>query len=255
MISRHASLPLFLFQLAGLFAVSAVHAADLGDGGMKDVPVPAVAERNWGGLYLGAHAGVAWGSFNPTEVDPAFAVLIDEELDHDPDGGVLGLHVGYNLQRRDWVFGIEADVSATNVEGELLYDFVIGGADTFTDSQTFELNYMATVRGRIGFDTGGMLLFVTGGWAVADVDTTFTATNVGPGPLPDGTISGAVSETHGGWVVGGGVDAMLRDGVSLRIEYLYADFGEETHTPVPGIPGEPFDLDMHIVRAGLSYHF
>lgn len=255
MTSRRTCLSAVLSSLAALGLLGSAHAADLKDGSLKDAPEPAPAHRDWGGFYIGGHAGFAWGSFNPTEVDPVLDALIDEELDHDPDGGVLGVHVGYNLQRRDWVFGIEADISGSNVDGDLVYDLAIAPGDVFTDSQTFELNYMATIRGRIGFDTGGMLLFVTGGWAVADVDTTFTATNVGPGPLPDGTIAGSVSTTHSGWVVGGGAEAWLREDLSLRVEYLYADFGEEVHTPVPGIPGEPFDLDLHLVRAGLSYHF
>lgn len=248
-----------LFSLLPCFATLAMlggaQAADINGGSLKDMPEPVPAHRDWGGFYVGGHVGFAWGSFNPTEVDPLLGALIDEELEHDPSGGVFGAHVGYNFQRTNWVFGIEADIAGSNVEGDLTYDFVIAPGDLFTDSQTFELNYMATIRGRIGYDIGGTLLFLTGGWAVADIDTTFTATNVGPGPLLDGTIAGSDSVTHGGWVIGGGFDTWLREGLSLRVEYLYADFGEEVHTPVAGFPGEPFDLDLHIVRAGLNYHF
>ena len=43
--------------------------------------------------------------------------------------------------------------------------------------------------------------------------------------------------------------------MSIRAEYLYADLGEEIHQPVEGIAGEPFDLDLHLVRFGLNYHF
>jgi outer membrane immunogenic protein len=253
MILKKASV--ISLPIAALAMLGTAHAADLKAESLKDAPEPTVAHRNWDGLYVGGHVGYSWGSFEPTEVDPFLDALIAEELEHDPSGGLLGVHVGYNVQRTNWVFGVEADIAGSNVDGDLFYDFLIGPGDTFSDSQTFELNYLATIRGRIGYDTGRMLFYITGGWAVADVDTTFTATNVGPGPLPDGTIGGSVSETHGGWVFGGGVDSWLTSNLSLRLEYLYADLGEEVHTPVQGLPGEPFDLDLHIVRAGLSYHF
>ena len=244
--------------LAALAVMSApAYASDIydGEGSLKDEPFVEPLPRGWGGIYFGGHIGYGWGSFNPTDVDPVFAVLIDEELEHDPDGGVLGVQLGYNWQRSQFVFGIEGDIAGSNIEGELDYDFEIGAGDTFSDSQTFDLDYLATIRGRLGYDTGPLLLYVTGGWAVAKVESDFTATVTGPGLFPDGTISGSDSVTYDGWVFGGGVDAWVRDGVSVRFEYLYADFDEEIHTPVSGIPGEPFDLDMHLVRFGVNFHF
>jgi outer membrane immunogenic protein len=252
---RHLCFGAALAALAAMCAPA--YAADVyeGEGSLKDEPFVEPPPRGWGGIYVGGHVGYGWGSFNPTEVDPVFAALIDEELEHDPDGGVLGVQLGYNWQRSHFVFGIEGDIAGSNIEGDLEYDFVLGPGDTFTDSQTFDLDYLATIRARLGYDTGPLLLYLTGGWAVARVDSSFTATVVGPGVIPDGTISGSDSATYNGWVFGGGVEAWVRDNVSLRIEYLYADFDEEIHTPVPGLPGEPFDLDMDLVRVGVNFHF
>jgi outer membrane immunogenic protein len=240
--------------------IAPARAADMHDGGgsMKDMGEPEMGHPIWHGFYVGAHAGYAWGGFNPSDVDPALAVLIDEELEHDPDGGLLGVQVGYNWHRERWVFGIEGDIAASNVEGDLTYDFdfvSIGGTDTFTDSQTFELDFFATLRGRLGMQYGSTLFYVTGGLAWAKVDTTFSATVVGAGPLPDGTVSGDDSVTHTGYTIGGGFETWLRENVSFKAEYLYADLGEEIHQPVAVVPGEPFDLEMHMVRFGLNYHF
>jgi opacity protein-like surface antigen len=226
-------------------------------GGMKDMGEAEPMGGVWTGFYLGGHAGFARGSFKATEVDPVFAVLIDEELDHEPSGGVFGVQAGYNWQRARWVFGIEGDVAATNVEGDLQYDFDVTtvGVDTFTSSETTELKYLATLRARIGVDIGPAMLYATGGLALGKVDSFFSTTVVGAGLLPDGTASGDDSVTHVGYAVGGGVEAWLRQDVSIKAEYLYADLGEEVHQPVASVPGEPFDLDMHLVRFGLNYHF
>jgi outer membrane immunogenic protein len=242
---------------AAMAAASLARAADVHDGSMKDVVEPEHMGGAWNGFYLGAHAGFTWGSFNPTEVDPVFAVLIDEELEHDPSGGVFGVQAGYNWQRSRWVFGVEGDIAGSNADGALTYDFdlVSAGVDTFTDSETSELKYFGTLRGRLGVDIGSVLVYATGGLAFGRIDSTFSATVVGAGPLPDGSISGSDSVTHTGYAIGAGVEAWLREDVSIRAEYLYADLGEEIHQPVASVPGEPFDLELHLVRFGLNYHF
>lgn len=244
---------------AAMAAAAPALAADMHDvrGSMKDMGEPEHMGGVWNGFYLGGHGGFGSGSFNATEVDPAFAVLIDEELDHDPDGGVFGVQAGYNWQRARWVFGVEGDIAASNIEGDLTYDFDVTtlGVDTFTSSETTELKYFATLRARVGVDVGPALLFATGGLALGKVNSTFSTTVVGAGTLPDGTASGSDSVTHVGYAVGAGVEAWLRKDVSIKGEYLYADLGEEIHQPIASVPGEPFDLDMHLIRFGLNYHF
>jgi outer membrane immunogenic protein len=243
---------------AMLAAAGPSYAADIHEPSFKDMAEPEYhADGRWTGFYLGAHAGYGWGSFKPSDVDPALDALIDENLEHNPSGEVFGVQAGYNWQRSRWVFGIEGDVAGTNVDGKLTYDFdlVNGGVDTFTDHQTSEIQYLATLRGRIGIDVGSVLLYATGGLAVGRVDTTFNVTNVGPGPLLDGSISGSDSATHVGYAVGGGVETWLRPDLSVKAEYLYADLGDKTYQPVASVPGEPFSLDMQLVRVGLNYHF
>ncbi len=224
---------------------------------MKDMGEPEPIGGHWNGFYMGANAGFGWGSFKATEVDPVFDALIDEDLDHKPDGGIFGIQAGYNWQRSRWVFGVEGDVAVSTVDGDLSYDFnvVNGGVDSFTNVESSELKYLATLRGRIGVDIGSTLIYATGGLAVGRVDADFSATVVGPGPLLDGTAAGSDSATHVGYAIGGGFETWLRPDVSLKAEYLYADLGEKTFQPVAVVPGEPFALDLHLVRVGLNYHF
>ncbi len=187
------------------------HAADLGHGqehgSLKDVSEPHFVSPTWQGLYLGGHFGFGFGSFNPSDVDPELGVLIEEELEHDPDGGLLGLQAGYNWQRSRWVFGVEADIAASSVEGELTYDFDLGTpADTIAEQQSFDLDYLATIRGRIGCNMGSTLLFITAGLAHAKVETNFVTTISGSGALPNGTVSGSDDVSYDGWALGGGID-------------------------------------------------
>src|SRR3546814_1375967 len=64
-------------------------------------------------------------------------------------------------------------------------------------------------------------------------------------------------QTHVGYVVGGGVEALLIENLSAKIEYLYYDLGEEKYKgSFGGVPvSVSGELDGHIVRAGLNYGF
>ena len=108
-----------------LLASNAASAADLA---VKTPPV-AVTPNDWAGFYLGGHAGYAWGH------DPFREALTDQPLGLttpfpglgpaagpvisgvNSRGWAAGGYAGYNLQRRAWVGGIEADFSASDIKG------------------------------------------------------------------------------------------------------------------------------------------
>ncbi len=231
-------------------------AADVHDNGgsLKDVPEVYAAPRNWEGFYFGGHLGYGWGEFEASDVDPVF--LIDEDLDHEPEGWLYGAQIGYNWQwHSKWVFGVEADIAGSDVDGDASYDFVFAPGDAFVQTQSMELEYFATVRARLGYDLGKTLLFVTGGWAFAQVDIDFDTAIVGPGPIPDTGFLASADSSHDGWVIGGGFETWLRDNVSLKVEYLYADLDEEVYQPVATVAGEPFEFTIQTVRVGINFHF
>src|SRR5262245_35254995 len=61
----------------------------------KDTPPPYVGV-NWSGLYVGINGGGAWNATHDSD-------LVD------PSGGFGGGQIGYNFQRGNIVFGVEAD--------------------------------------------------------------------------------------------------------------------------------------------------
>ena len=74
-------------------------------------PVLAAAPYNWNGFYIGGSAGILngwtdWTFVVPgTTTNPRFA------------GGLGGVQAGYDWQRDKWVFGVEANINATNAHG------------------------------------------------------------------------------------------------------------------------------------------
>jgi outer membrane immunogenic protein len=75
--------------------------------------------------------------------------------------------------------------------------------------------------------------------------------------------SNSFNNTRIGWNLGGGVEAVLGNNWTAKVEYLYIDLGTFNNLwAVPGLAGtvfSPVGFSSHvtdnIVRAGVSYHF
>jgi outer membrane immunogenic protein len=107
------------------FAAQPAQAADLG--GKVPMPVPEPIEilnTDWAGVYFGGHLGGA--------------------VDGDNDF-LGGLHLGYNWQNGNLLYGAEGDISF--------------GDDT-----------VGTIRGRLGFAGPALALYGTAGVAITDDD-------------------------------------------------------------------------------------
>lgn len=221
-------------------------AADLGGrGSIKDSPAPAV--HRWTGFYVGGQIGYGEanydGVFDSGEANPNNRAFAN---DLDLSGVVGGVHVGYNLQRGNFVFGIEGDFNWTDWS-----DKVTDAAAGATDFVTGDVEYLATVRGRIGLAMDRSLFYVTAGVAFADSE--YTAFNGG------NATSGSLDFDDVGFVVGGGVEYALTDKLSLRVQGLYYHFddrkdGSQLNTDSDAGDFAKFD-DAYSVTVGLSYKF
>lgn len=230
-------------------------------------------EPNWTGLYIGAHVGGATGEWDgrTTYTDPAEGVLpglwANPNQSLDADGWLAGGQIGFNLQRDRLVFGIEADVSWSNLEGEGRFTTLGVEENTSWDIKT-ELDAFGTVRGRLGFLVSpSLLLYGTGGFAWARTNGDLTVHhNWVPDPSASFgvTARGSAKETHVGWTAGVGGELMLARNWTLKAEWLHVDLGGEDYhlegTSVPG--GYPHDtdsfpakLEFDVFRVGVNYHF
>jgi outer membrane immunogenic protein len=227
-------------------------------------PAPLVLPFDWSGFYLGVNAGYGLGGGDASlETDglPAPASLpagIPGDIGNlSTDGFLGGAQVGYNVQLGAFVLGLEGDIDYFNGEDEVSPDWPLG-----SDTVEIEYNWLATVRARAGYAWDNFLLYVTGGVAFADIDTSYRYERappfVGSGSWSDGT-------TAVGWTAGLGAEYAFTPSWSVKVEALYADFGSEDFevsqsvVPVPGFPpltGEgEVEHDLTILRAGVNYRF
>ena len=132
-----------------------------------------------------------------------------------------------------------------------------------------EINWLASIRGRLGTTWGPGMLYATGGAAWANVDykaNTGAAFNV-CGGIAGCSFSAESNTTKTGWAAGGGYETTLIGNWTVRAEYLYYSFDGETFT-VSGTPATNCvvfsacsatytfpDLKIHTARLGVSYRF
>jgi outer membrane immunogenic protein len=241
----------------------------------------------------------------------AFSVAASAGGVNGNNGGFIGGgQIGYNWQfYSSVVAGVEADIqgiasgnrSRTVVSaaqafpggtpGPLCNVQVCGDAFTGVTSVRGSLDYIGTVRGRLGWlVTPTLLAYGTGGLAYGGV-TLNTTTVVSPAPYswsPGGGVSlpsygkafmqpaiGGVnySNTQVGWTACGGIELMFWPNWSAKVEYLYYDLGSVTQNFAlasvdnynfqgSSFPGSALfagqvraRINGNIVRAGLNYHF
>jgi len=229
---------------------------------------PAEAVWNWTGLYLGINAGYGFGKSQTNALfsdavmgTPLFATSSSSRL----DGLIVGAQAGYNWQAGGWLFGLEADIQATNQHAGPTYvcpgaicNATITTVDTpVTVAHDYKLDWFATVRGRLGAAiTPDLVIYGTGGVAFAgiwNVGTVLDST-VAVAPLFD------INErTKAGWTAGAGIESHLGGNWTGKIEYLHLDFGSASAASANPLNATPLLLGLNtritddILRFGLNY--
>ncbi len=251
--------------MAGAVAFASSAMADGGyRGSIKDAPY--VAPFSWTGFYVGVNAGYAWSeadrslALNP--LYPLGGVNPIGELQARAGGSLKasgftgGGQAGYNYQSGALVMGVEADFNyldlSKSVGGPMgpSANFPIGN-NLF---QSYSIDWMATVRARLGYAMGTTLLYVTGGLAIADVSAGETLQFTG------GTATGGFSDTKTGWTIGGGLEYALNRSWTLKAEYLYADLGKVSFgSSLPlfanSSASHSSDITLQTARVGINYKF
>lgn len=191
---------------------------------------PVAVPDYWSGVYVGLNAGYAWGESSAS--DPEVNLLTGSY-----DGPLGGAQIGVNRQLDQFVFGIEADIQASD----------IGDRRTLLGTTGEQkLSWFSTVRGRAGVDIDGFMPYLTAGLAFGR--NNFALWSDSP------RFHLSESRTHVGWTAGGGVEAALSDAWSVKAEYLYVDLGSETYfAQLDG--GFKADNAFHAVRVGVNWRF
>lgn len=216
--------------------VSTAMAADLpaSRGYYKAMPVE--GPYNWTGFYAGLNAGYAYGDETTSISTPAvFASGADV------NGFFGGGQIGYNLQLGNIVLGVEGDIQYANIASPS--HIVIPPPGALLASNKVEA--FGTARARIGYAFDRVLVYGTGGFAAGQNSLSISLAG---DPL-------AESRMHTGWAAGGGIEYGIRDGWSVKAEYLHVDLGSQDYLPILSPSKTSVDLQFDLVRAGVNYRF
>jgi outer membrane immunogenic protein len=244
-------------------------AADLygGPPGLKDGPARPVSAL-WQGLYLGGNLGGAWNNFDVTDT---YTYYGDPTARNSADGTGLigGAQAGYNFQRGNFVYGLEADLGYLNLSASKA---VALQADPHNDAYWLSGNYSSSgglygdLTGRLGYTAGRALLYVKGGAAFLNAD--FKASYLGQNYT--GTphaFNFDHCDTLFGWTLGAGVEYAMSPRWSLKIEYQHFDFSNTSyehnsvyvinpatgwHSTLTGSADVSPSADA--IKVGLNYH-
>ncbi len=281
--------------LALVVSAGTALAADLPS--RKSAPVyvpPPPPPAMWTGFYVGLNAGGAFGGSNGSNITggplgttvgsvaafnsvTAVGSTIGGATSSSNGGFIGGGQIGYNFQTNNFVWGIEADIqglagSSNGSSGVTAAAPILGTANSWLGTTTANksLDYLGTVRGRVGFlFTPTLLVYGTGGLAYGGANTSFSFIGTDMlGAFQPSFLSSSYSDTLVGWTAGGGLEWMFAPRWSAKVEYLYYDLGTITGQPALGVvataPGAVIGaigasnstrFNGHIVRAGVNYHF
>ncbi len=222
-----------------LATCSAATAADFPTNLPVKAPIRS-AIYDWTGFYVGGHFGYGDASFGPdTNPIPLQGAL----LPHSPTGLIGGFQMGYNRQLTNRVvLGVEADASFTSP---------LDGAALTPAPFNTTLDYVGTVRGRIGYAFGRWMPYVTGGFAWGH-----THVNINADPANTSDIVSSIGHYQTGWTTGLGLEFAVSGNWSAKLEYDHVDLSRQTYDlNAFGLPGVNVDPRVDFVKFGLNYRF
>jgi outer membrane immunogenic protein len=218
------------------------------------MPIGVSPVYSWTGCYFGVEGGGGWGQSQHTAANspnPTGDGLPITNIN--VGGGLVGGTVGCNYQVSSIVFGIENDMSWTNIKGTSfdLRPF------TPTATATTSEKWLDTLRGRVGYAWDRYLIYATGGAAFANVDVNACG--------PAGFCA-SDSQTRTGWTAGAGGEwaaiVNQRWSMTLKIEYLHVDLGTGQFINPPVVTPGGLTLVTRnarttndVVRAGINWKF
>jgi outer membrane immunogenic protein len=254
-------------------APSIAFAADLSTAYQPAYKAPPVPQPfSWTGFYIGANVGGAFDNSNRVNVSGLSSLLGTGpdalSLRNKSDGITGGGQIGYNYEfsggnLNGILIGIEADAAYTDLSGNLSIDgSAIAPGSTVNLSS--RLDYLGTVRGRLGYAYDRVLVYGTGGFAYGTVEHNASLNVPGAGTL----ASANLKATEIGFAYGGGIEYALpispffhwsdTSAVTVRAEYLRYELGD-TSASLAAVPNIATSVKLkdvgNIARAAINYKF
>jgi outer membrane immunogenic protein len=209
---REWGLAMKKYLLATASALAIVGSANAADLAVKAAPYrPAPL---WAGWYVGLQGGVVSNRGD-------FSNLSDrqETTSSTKIGGAGGVSFGWLGQQGSFVYGAEADWMWVGAKAQSTFVFP-GIPDSTVSVQTFDPNWISTVRGKAGLALDATLVYITGGVAFGHVKNSMVRSN--------SAFEQTYSEntTRVGWTMGFGVAHQVTSNVVVKAEGRYVDLGK-----------------------------
>lgn len=247
--------------------------------------IASAAPYNWTGFYFGGNVGYGWGE-NKTSVTPGGQWVgdIDWANVNAAATGTLksdsifgGAQFGYNHQFNNILLGIEVDFSTLAIKESYNSGNITGiGLDPatgyFSVSTDAKTRGLLTLLPRLGFVSDTILVYVTGGLAIARTTYSQSINFLNAATVDDiphttvfgGANAGTVKSTNVGWAAGAGAEWAFLKNWSTKVEYLHVDLGSQSFNSSfvePVFPNRTFNVTHSVkttadtVKLGLNYHF
>ena len=177
--------------------------------------------EDWTGAYIGGF-GDYEHAFRDTSVPSKYSVSATPERAGEGVGGLAG----YNWQFGSYVLGVEGDLRWSEISPNMTYLAHVGTQAIHIHT---DFDYLASLRGRLGYEFGRVLAYGTGGVAWMHGQSYLFMTD---GAAPDWGAPIAVENASAwdwGWVAGGGLEYRVLPAVVLRAEYLHYQFESQLY--------------------------
>lgn len=204
---------------------------------------PSQNGRNWTGFYAGLNS-----AYNFAEIRGAAAALdgstmrysATEAPSQDIKALSFGIQAGYDYQFNNRIVaGVIADISKSEISGSQVTFANEGSTAANTNNlfrqrafeavQKTDIDWIATVRGRLGYAFNDrLMLYVTGGAAFLrqnEERTQYVTAN--PPTSTIGSFTESASLTRAGYVFGGGGEFHVGGNWFVNGEFLLAQFSEK----------------------------
>lgn len=180
----------------------------------------------------------------------------------DADGEILGVTAGINYQTGNWVFGIESEggmlgLSETIFSPPTILANDVSAAAILAPGTEIVVDgglYLG-VFGRLGYSFGNTLLYGKAGYGAADLGITVNIYNdswCGPNVC----WSNTTDDMTEAFMFGAGIEHIIANGLSLKLEYVRMEFDETSLIVQNGPEWNYFEFDTSVdtVKLGLNFH-
>lgn len=255
-MSKSRGVPHLVLVAAAASALALHGAPARADGWVPGTPMTdSQYVTDWSGIYIGGKLGGVWSDINWSQDLSVFnaggAAPPGADVSFGPSGFAGGVFGGANLQMGQWIFGAELSYVGTGLSESITSPF-FPATDTFKT----DIDWLATIEGRIGYSWNRTLVFGKGGWAAGNASLSMVNSATG--------VTASTDEFVDGWTIGGGVEYAFWPSVILGIEYDYTHLSLSNSPSCPlcdaGIPdltpsSISGDANISSVMARASYLF